>query len=101
MSHCDDFEPGLPDSERAELEQLATRLVADRPVPAPAFRGDLRRRLVARRSMRAPARRQAIACLTSGFALLLVAALGVGDIGPLAPTPVQAAEAVALLVSGT
>jgi hypothetical protein len=82
----DDFEPGIPADERAHLEQLASRLVADRPVPRPAFRGDLRRSIA-----RAPhARRMRLrvaAYLVSGAALLAIATLGVSDVGPLAPHP--------------
>jgi hypothetical protein len=83
MSH-DDFEPGLPADERESLERLASRLVGDRPVPRPAFRGELRRRIV-----RAPQTRRlrlrVLAYLVSGAALLAIAALGVNDVGPLAP----------------
>ena len=43
----DDLEPGVPDSERSALERTVSRLSAERPVPAAAFRGDLRRRLLA------------------------------------------------------
>lgn len=82
----DDFEPGIPADERERLERLASRLVGDRPVPRPAFRGDLRRRIV-----RAPQTRRlrlrVVAYLVSGAALLAVATLGVNDVGPLAPHP--------------
>ena len=82
----DDFEPGIPADERERLERLASRLVGDRPVPRPVFRGDLRRRIV-----RAPQTRRLRlrvgAYLVSGAALLAVATLGVNDVGPLAPHP--------------
>jgi hypothetical protein len=82
----DDFEPGIAADERADLERLAARLVAGRPVPRPAFRGDLRRSIA-----RAPhARRMRLrvaAYLVSGAALLAIATLGVNDVGPLAPHP--------------
>ena len=80
----DDFEPGIPADEREQLERLASRLVADRPVPRPAFRGELRRSIV-----RAPRPRRmrlrVVAYLVSGAALLAISALGVNDVGPLAP----------------
>lgn len=89
--HADDFEPGLPPDERAELERLAARLVADRPIPAPAFRGELRRRIAAAPPRRAAAlRARAVAYLVTGTALLAVAALGVNDAGPLAPEALTA-----------
>jgi hypothetical protein len=85
MSH-DDFEPGIPADERERLERLASRLVGDRPVPRPAFRGDLRRRIV-----RAPQARRlrlrVVGYLVSGAALLAIAAFGVNGVGPLAPHP--------------
>jgi len=98
MTH-DDFGPGIPPDERDELERLASRLMAERPVPSAAFRGDLRRQIA-----RAPRRRGAglrlrvAAHLVSGFALLAVATLGVLDIGPLAPD-VPKTDAVSAAVS--
>lgn len=100
MTGHDDFEPNLSPSEHAELDELAHRLVVDRPVPAPAFRGDLRRRLVADRASRRTARRQAVACLATGVSLLSIAALGVADLGPLAPTPLSPPDLTALLPAG-
>lgn len=82
----EDLDPTLPADERDELERLAHRLIAERPVPAPGFRGELRRRIVARR----PARRlwlRVAAYLASGTTLLAVATLGVVGVGPLAPQP--------------
>lgn len=70
----------------SELNDIAARLEAERPVPHPAFRGALRRRLMARRqrSQSAPARlRLAITAYAgSGAALLAVAAVGLAGIGP-------------------
>jgi hypothetical protein len=85
MNH-DDFEPGIPADERADLERLAARLVADRPVPRPAFRGDLRRS-IARAPHGRRMRLRVAAYLVSGAALLAIATLGVNDVGPLAPHP--------------
>ena len=86
MTH-DDFDPGIPADELEQLEQLASRLVADRPVPRPAFRGDLRRRVV-RTPHTQRVRLRVAAYLASGVALLAIAALGVNNVGPLAPHPV-------------
>lgn len=82
----DDFEPGIPEDERAALDELASRLLRDRPVPRPAFRGDLSRRLVtmSRTSTRA-LRVRALAFVAAGVVLIGVAGLSVLDIGPLAP----------------
>lgn len=41
-----DLDPALSDQERAELVATGIRLQAARPLPAPAFRGDLKRRLL-------------------------------------------------------
>lgn len=78
MMHEHDYDP--------ELDDVAARLEAERPVPRAAFRGDLRRRLMARGRERqsAPARlRLAITAYAgSGTALLAVAAAGLAGIGP-------------------
>jgi hypothetical protein len=91
MSH-DDFEPGIPADERERLERLASRLVGDRPVPRPAFRGDLRRQ-IARAPQARRLRLRVVGYLVSGVALLAIAALGVNDVGPLAPHPNAAQQA--------
>lgn len=69
-----------------ELNDIAARLVAERPVPHPAFRGELKRRLMSakQRNQSAPARlRLAITAYAgSGAALLAVAAAGLAGIGP-------------------
>jgi hypothetical protein len=97
MTH-DDFEPGTPADEREHLERLASRLVADRPLPRPAFRGELRRS-IARAPRARRARLQVVAYLASGAALLAIAALGVNDLGPLAPHAGAAQGAVQAQVS--
>jgi hypothetical protein len=94
----EDFDPTLPDDEREELDRLAQRLVAQRPLPAPAFRGELRRRIVAQR----PPRRLRLrvgAYLASGTALLAVATLGVLNVGPLAPQPLSQPAAQAQVIA--
>lgn len=66
---------------------IEDRLQRERPVPAAAFRGELRRNLVASAgSETAPARirRTILAYGLSGSALIAVAAAGVLGAGPLA-----------------
>lgn len=94
MSH-DDFEPGITASEHEQLERLAARLVADRPVPRAAFRGELRRRIATTQPVAPGLRLRVATYLASGVALLAVAALGVNDVGPLAPSPPAAPAALA------
>jgi hypothetical protein len=71
-----------------DLRDVAARLEAERPVPDPAFRGRLRRRLLdepARwRSAPASLRRLIVAYAGSGFALLAIAVIGVAGAGPFA-----------------
>jgi hypothetical protein len=86
MSH-DDFEPGISASERDQLERLAARLVTDRPVPRPAFRGEMRRQIATTEPVLPGLRLRVATYLATGVALLAVAALGVNDVGPLAPSP--------------
>jgi hypothetical protein len=102
----DDFEPGLPAEERDALIRIAAQLEGERPIPAAAFRGDLRRRLVVGDGQRfasrfglAGTRRLAFASLASGAALLLLAAAGLAHVGPL--TPGDAASAVAWVLGST
>lgn len=78
-----DLEPGTP----AELILLAERLERDRPVPSAAFRGDLRRRLLAGESSRSrPARLRLLITgyAGAGSAMLLIAAASAAGMGPLA-----------------
>jgi len=78
-----DLEPDVPE----ELIRLAERLERERPVPSAAFRGDLRRRLLAGAPLRPrPARLRLLITgyATGGFLLLLVGALSAGGAGPLA-----------------
>jgi hypothetical protein len=71
-----------------ELEPIADRLRAERPVPRAGFRADLRSRLLAARARRpAPHRRIRMLIVVyagSGAALLVIAALGAAGAGPLA-----------------
>lgn len=81
----DDLDPNVDDA----LVALGERLLADRPRPAPAFRGELGRRLTRlERGGRklAPERIRSIIAgyALSGAALLVLAALGAAGIGPVA-----------------
>jgi hypothetical protein len=69
-----------------ELADMGEHLLRSRPVPAAAFRGDLRRRLMADRGPRRPQRLwlRVAATSGSGLVLLAVAAIGVLGAGPLA-----------------
>jgi hypothetical protein len=76
-----DLEPGTPD----DLVELAVRLERERPVPAAAFRGELRRRLLGADARARPAR---LRLLIAGYAgtgslLLLAGAASVAGVGPL------------------
>jgi hypothetical protein len=76
-----DLPPDTPD----DLLRLAERL-QDRPVPSAAFRGELRRRLLARAPLHErPAHLGAriLAFASSGGALLLAGALSAAGVGPL------------------
>ena len=77
--NVDDLDP--------ELRELASRLERERPLPRPAFRGDLGRRLAGQGTRPAPRRLRlwVAAQLGAGTLLLAVAALGaVAHSGPLA-----------------
>lgn len=73
-----------PDHTQTEIFD---RLARERPVPAPGFRAELRRRLLDGASREAPAavRRLIYACAGAGIAMLLIAAFGAAGVGPLAP----------------
>lgn len=78
----DDVEPGTED----ELLALADRLRRTRPVPRPAFRGDLARRLEATRGSGLTIGRVRLLIATysvSGTVLIVLGALGAGRLGPL------------------
>jgi hypothetical protein len=78
----EDLEPGAP----GELVELGERLIAARPLPSPAFRGELGRHLAARARRRlSPGRLRALVVVYagSGVALLIVAALGAAGAGPI------------------
>ena len=77
----DRFEDGLPDQDRA----LADRLVAERPLPSPMFRGALGRTLARSRPSRPPMLWARVAgCAGMGSAMLGIVTLGVAGTGPFA-----------------
>jgi hypothetical protein len=89
----DDLPPGTRPSEIRELAAVARRLQAERPVPAPRFRGELGRELAgarARHGTESLPRRRALAaaawCSFAGLALLALAAAGLAGAGPFAPS---------------
>jgi hypothetical protein len=77
------FEP----DDRKELAALEARLEDERPLPRPAFRGELRRQLLAQEAAPLSARHLRLliaAYAICGSVLLAVAALGTAGAGPLA-----------------
>ena len=82
----DDLEPNDAD----ELLPIAERLVASRPVPRAAFRGDLKRHLLSEQLSPPLVMRPSYlwarigASFAAGTVLLAIAAIGVGGAGPLA-----------------
>jgi hypothetical protein len=80
----DFLDPTMMPEERAELIETAGLLEDQRPTPRPTFRGQLARRLRTRTSNPFAVRRLIAAYAGSGFALLLVAAIGLAGLGPLA-----------------
>jgi hypothetical protein len=82
MTEDDREARAMNETHDSELEE---RLRAQRPVPAPAFRGELRRRLMTRGERPAPGgiRLLIAAYGGAGAVLLAVAAIGVAGAGPL------------------
>jgi len=69
-----------------DLDRLGERLQHGRPLPRPAFRGDLRRRLMARgpgRPRPVRLRAQIAAFAGTGAFLLVLAAISAAGAGPL------------------
>jgi hypothetical protein len=85
-----DLPPDLGPAEHDLLAATAMRLQAQRPNPAPSFRGELRRWLLGgsrrHRSLATPlgTRALAFAYATCGLLLLAVAAIGLAGAGPFA-----------------
>ena len=91
MSRFEDSEldlgPEASAEDRDSLIALAEQLERQRPIPTSGFRGQLRRSLL-HGLQRHPGRPQRLRALVtayagSGFALLAIATLGVGGVGPL------------------
>jgi hypothetical protein len=84
----DDLPPGLEPAELERMAAIARRLEQARPLPAPGFRGQLRRRLADAEAAGAMAPRRArslaLSYAASGLLLLAVAAIGVVGSGPFA-----------------
>jgi hypothetical protein len=78
----------LDPGERNELARVIEQLESERPIPRPAFRGELGRRLLRRLEPHRARPRRLRTLITayagSGLCLLAVAALGVAGAGPLA-----------------
>jgi hypothetical protein len=83
------LDPALDAKERDQLARFARRLERERPVPRPAFRGWLGRKLARQLEPHraAPPRLRLLigAYAASGLVLLAAAAIGVAGAGPLAP----------------
>jgi hypothetical protein len=83
-----DLPADLEPAEAERMLELAQQLSAARPLPAPGFRGNLRRQLAGAQAAGAVAPRRvralAGAYALSGMALLAIAAAGVAGGGPFA-----------------
>lgn len=80
--HPDELGTGTPPAERSELRVIAQQLEAERPIPAPGFRGELRRSLIGSgRAVARPARlRLQIGFYGGSGALLLLAGAVAGPL---------------------
>lgn len=83
MSHAPE---SYGDAIERQLGEIVTRLEAERPLPRPGFRGELRRRLISDPPSPSPrrARMLVFAYSASGIVLLAVTAIGLAGVGPLA-----------------
>jgi hypothetical protein len=79
------LDPKLGPAERKRLLETARLLERERPVPRPAFRGELARQLRARSAAPRRVRLLIGAYAGAGLALLAVVAVGLAGAGPLAP----------------
>jgi hypothetical protein len=92
MTDPHELDPILPPEQRDDLVRLSERLEADRPIPSPGFRGNLRRRLLGTVSQ--PRRQPGVAATrfrlwaagytAVGTLCLAIAAIGVAGAGPFA-----------------
>ncbi len=82
----DAFREDLGPDASDDLVTLAHRLLDERPLPAPAFRGELRRHLESRSHKLRPrtaVRRLIAGYAASGTALMVVGAISAAGAGPL------------------
>ena len=79
------LDPKLGAAERKRLLETARVLERERPVPRPAFRGELARQLRARSTGPRRVRLLIGAYAGAGLVLLAVVAVGLAGAGPLAP----------------
>lgn len=92
MTDPHELDPILPPGQREDLIRLSERLEADRPIPSPGFRGNLRRKLLGTdsRPRRQPSavtarfRLWAAGYTAIGTLCLAVAAVGLAGVGPFA-----------------
>jgi hypothetical protein len=80
-----------------ERDDLLARLTDERPVPRPAFRGDLGRAIATQSRRLKPQRRWAAGLLATGVVCLAIPAIGVAGAGPFAAPdqPVSGGQATA------
>lgn len=73
-------------NDESDTDDIQFRLERARPVPRAAFRGELRRRLLAGPAAARPRGLRLLIAgyVTSGALLLVIAAIGVAGTGPLA-----------------
>jgi hypothetical protein len=87
MSDPYDIRQDLEPDSGEDLVALGNRLLDARPVPRPAFRGDLGRRLAARSARRGLGGAQLRALIAAnglaGLLLLVVGAVSAAGVGPL------------------
>lgn len=80
--------PKIEPAEMRRLNALLARLEHERPLPNPGFRGQLKRDLAISEAAASDLplmRRLALSCGSLGTALLVLAAVGIVGVGPLAP----------------
>jgi hypothetical protein len=80
----DILDANLKPQERTKLLDTARLLEEHRPMPRPAFRGQLARRLRGPSRDPYPVRRLIAAYAGTGFVLLIVVGIGLAGAGPLA-----------------
>jgi hypothetical protein len=88
MTDPHELDPLFAPEERRDVAQLSERLEQERPIPAPTFRGELRRRLLSGRQRQGLGAVRfvpwAVGYTSAGVVCLAVAAIGLVGIGPFA-----------------